>query len=69
MPYVLGVAAHSEEEGGIGRKTSGFTGCRWSGHHTVRSSYLDLDRGLILWQAAHSETPDEVRNSPILRVW
>jgi quinoprotein glucose dehydrogenase len=28
---------------------------------------IDLNRGEILWQAAHGETPDYVRNNPALK--
>jgi quinoprotein glucose dehydrogenase len=28
---------------------------------------IDLDKGKILWQVAHGETPDEVRNNPALK--
>lgn len=28
---------------------------------------LDLDHGSIQWQTTHGETPDEIRNSPLLR--
>ncbi len=28
---------------------------------------IDLDEGELLWQVAHGETPDEVRNHPVLR--
>jgi quinoprotein glucose dehydrogenase len=30
-------------------------------------SAIDLDKGDILWQVAHGETPDNVRNSPALK--
>ena len=30
-------------------------------------SAIDLDKGEILWQVAHGETPDNVRNSPALK--
>jgi quinoprotein glucose dehydrogenase len=32
-----------------------------------RLSAIDLDRGEILWQVAHGETPDSVRNHPALK--
>jgi quinoprotein glucose dehydrogenase len=32
-----------------------------------RLSAIDLDRGDILWQVAHGETPDSVRNHPALK--
>jgi len=28
---------------------------------------IDMDRGEILWQVAHGETPDEIRNNPALK--
>jgi quinoprotein glucose dehydrogenase len=32
-----------------------------------RISAIDLDRGDIVWQVAHGETPDNVRNNPALK--
>jgi quinoprotein glucose dehydrogenase len=32
-----------------------------------RISAIDLDRGEIVWQVAHGETPDSVRNHPALK--
>ena len=32
-----------------------------------RISAIDLDKGEILWQIAHGETPDNIRNSPDLK--
>jgi quinoprotein glucose dehydrogenase len=32
-----------------------------------RISAINLDTGEIVWQVAHGETPDEIRNSPMLR--
>ena len=32
-----------------------------------RLTAIDLDRGEILWQVAHGETPDSVRNHPALK--
>jgi quinoprotein glucose dehydrogenase len=32
-----------------------------------RISAIDLNKGEILWQIAHGETPDEVRNHPALQ--
>jgi hypothetical protein len=29
---------------------------------------INLDKGEIVWQAAHGETPDNVRNNPALRL-
>ncbi|MEE2792914.1 MAG: pyrroloquinoline quinone-dependent dehydrogenase, partial [Acidobacteriota bacterium] len=31
-----------------------------------RLSAIDLDRGTILWQTAHGETPDRIKNHPAL---
>ena len=30
-------------------------------------SAINLDSGEILWQVAHGETPDKIRNSPLLK--
>ena len=32
-----------------------------------RISAINLDTGKILWQVPHGETPDEIRNSPVLK--
>jgi quinoprotein glucose dehydrogenase len=32
-----------------------------------RITAIDLDRGEIVWQIAHGETPDEIRNHPLLK--
>src|SRR5437762_5387022 len=32
-----------------------------------RITAIDLDRGSIVWQIAHGETPDEIRNHPRLK--
>ena len=32
-----------------------------------RISAIDLDKGDILWQIAHGETPDAIRNHPALK--
>ena len=32
-----------------------------------RISAIDLNKGEILWQIAHGETPDNIRNSPALK--
>jgi quinoprotein glucose dehydrogenase len=32
-----------------------------------RVTAIDLNRGDIVWQVAHGETPDEIRNHPALR--
>jgi quinoprotein glucose dehydrogenase len=32
-----------------------------------RISAINLDTGEIVWQVAHGETPDEIRNSPVLK--
>ena len=32
-----------------------------------RISAIDLDKGEILWQIAHGDTPDNVRNNPALK--
>src|SRR6202040_3979115 len=32
-----------------------------------RISAIDLDKGEILWQIAHGETPDNILNNPLLK--
>jgi quinoprotein glucose dehydrogenase len=32
-----------------------------------RISAINLDTGEIVWQVPHGETPDEIRNSPVLK--
>ncbi len=64
MRYVMGVAGgdtwHRSQD------------LRLHGLSLVRPPYgqitaIDLDHGTILWQAAHGDTPDEVRTSPLLK--
>ena len=67
MRYVMDVAAHSGEDAWHWSQD-----LRLHGMPLVQPPYgqitaLDLDRGTILWQAAHGETPDEVHNSPLLK--
>ena len=67
MRYVMGVAAHAGEDAWHRSQD-----LKLHGLPLVRPPYgqitaLDLDHGTILWQAAHGETPDEVRDSPLLK--
>ena len=65
MRYVAGTAAVSSD-------APRYRGVTVQGLPLLRPPYghitaIDLDRGEILWQVAHGETPDEVRNSPALK--
>ena len=42
-------------------------GCRSSSRRTARSSAINLDRGELMWQVPHGDTPDNVRNHPALQ--
>ncbi len=72
MDYVRGAvsasASPNSEPGGRG----GFMRLAVQGLPIIRPPYgqisaIDLDKGNILWQIPHGETPDNVRNSPALK--
>ena len=46
---------------------SRFRVCRWRNLPMRAISAIDLNKGEILWQIAHGETPDNIRNHPALK--
>jgi quinoprotein glucose dehydrogenase len=75
MKYIQGSAAAAPGRGGRGGGGGGGEG---GGALTVqglpllkppygRITAIDLNKGDIAWQIAHGETPDNVRNSPLLK--
>ncbi|HYL35421.1 MAG TPA: pyrroloquinoline quinone-dependent dehydrogenase [Bryobacteraceae bacterium] len=71
--YVLGSAAPSSGRGGgAGGGGDAAPGLTVEGLPLVKPPYgritaLDLSKGEIVWQIAHGETPDNIRNSPLLK--
>jgi quinoprotein glucose dehydrogenase len=73
MNYIAGFAADPGSVKGRGRgaEEPGYT-LNVRGLPLVKPPYgrltaIDLDRGEIVWQVAHGETPDVVRNHPALK--
>ena len=63
VKYVQGIV--SKEGGGFHRLT--IHGLPLNKPPYGQISSINLDTGEILWQVAHGETPDEIRNSPLLK--
>jgi quinoprotein glucose dehydrogenase len=63
VKYVQGIV--STEGGGFHRLT--IHGLPLNKPPYGQISAINLDTGEILWQVAHGETPDEIRNSPLLK--
>jgi quinoprotein glucose dehydrogenase len=63
VKYVQGIV--SKEGGGFHRLT--IHGLPLNKPPYGQISAINLDTGEILWQVAHGETPDEIRNSPLLK--
>jgi quinoprotein glucose dehydrogenase len=62
VAYIRGVAEHSSEAGGLAVK----------GLPLIKPPYgtitaINLDKGEIVWQVAHGDTADAVRNNPALK--
>jgi quinoprotein glucose dehydrogenase len=72
MRYISGSAApRTGGNGGRGGEGAG-PGLTVEGLPLAKPPYaqitaIDLDKGDILWQIAHGETPDNIRNSPALK--
>jgi quinoprotein glucose dehydrogenase len=72
MRYISGSAApRTGRGGGRGGEGAG-PGLTVEGLPLAKPPYaqisaIDLDKGEILWQIAHGETPDNIRNSPALK--
>jgi quinoprotein glucose dehydrogenase len=72
IAYVQGNAAPTGGRGGRGGGGGGRGGITVQGMPLVKPPYgrisaIDMNEGNILWQIAHGETPDVVRNSPALQ--
>jgi len=69
MNYVQGIARPPSASGGRGRGGFGVTvqGLPLLKPPYGRITAFDMDKGEILWQIAHGETPDNIKNSPALK--
>jgi quinoprotein glucose dehydrogenase len=70
MNFVRGTAEGSQSPGGEGGPPGG--GLTVQGLPLFKPPYgaitaINLDKGEIVWQIAHGETPDNVRNNPALK--
>ena len=68
VAYVRGVAEQGAEAGVEG----GGRGLNAKGLPLIKPPYgtitaINLDKGEIVWQVAHGDTPDAIRNSPVLK--
>ncbi len=68
MAYVVGARRRSADNprGGAGRPPMS-RGCRSSSRRTAGSPPSTWPRARSVWQIAHGETPDKVRNHPALK--
>jgi quinoprotein glucose dehydrogenase len=71
MAYVVGTATAGVRAPGVPADEY-FRGLTVQGLPLVKPPYgqitaIDLNNGKILWQAAHGETPDQIRNHPALK--
>jgi quinoprotein glucose dehydrogenase len=67
-----GAAAGRGGAPGAGRGGGGAVALRVQGLPLLRPPYgritaIDMNKGEIVWQVAHGETPDEVKNHPLLK--
>lgn len=69
MNYVQGIAQAPSSSGGAGRGRGGVTvqGLPLLKPPYGRITAFDMDKGEIVWQIAHGDTPDNVKNSPALK--
>ncbi|HLK51348.1 MAG TPA: PQQ-binding-like beta-propeller repeat protein [Bryobacteraceae bacterium] len=72
MRYISGSAAPRSGRGPGGGGEGGGGGLTVQGLPLVKPPYasitaINLDRGDIIWQIAHGETPDNIRNHPALK--
>lgn len=72
IAYVQGNAGGGGGRGGRGGGGGGRGGITVDGMPLVKPPYgrisaIDMNQGEILWQIAHGETPDVVRNNPALK--
>ena len=69
MDYISGIAAPTAPAGG---EEGGGGGLNVQGLPLLKPPYgqisaIDMNKGEILWQIAHGETPDNIRNHPALK--
>lgn len=73
MRYVMGTAPNPNPPApGAGRGGAGAPGLTVQGLPLVKPPYgritaIDLNKGEIVWQIAHGETPDNIKNHPALK--
>jgi len=72
MTYIAGSAAPRNAPGGTGGAEGAPGGLSVEGLPLLKPPYasisaIDLNKGEILWQVAHGETPDNIRNHPALK--
>ena len=67
MRYVRGTAPSPEGPGGQGAPPLTVQGLPLVKPPYARITAIDLNEGEIVWQIAHGETPDNIRNHPALR--
>ncbi len=67
MDYIQGIAGQSGGGGGEGGGGVSVEGLPLTKPPWGRISAIDLNKGEIAWQIAHGETPDNVRNHPLLK--
>jgi quinoprotein glucose dehydrogenase len=74
MAYIAGVASDPSKPAPVGRGANGEGGQTPTveGLPLVKPPYgritaIDMNNGEIVWQVAHGETPDSVRNHPALK--
>ncbi len=67
VAYIRGIAEQSSEAG-----SAGWQSLTVKGLPLIKPPYgtitaVNLDKGEIVWQVAHGDTPDAVRNNPVLK--
>lgn len=72
LAAILGKKPGAGREGGPGRGAGGNAGLLIDGLTIVKPPYgvlsaINLDRGELMWQVPHGDTPDQVRNNPALK--
>jgi quinoprotein glucose dehydrogenase len=67
VAYVRGVAEQSSEAGGEGGRSLTVRGLPLIKPPYGTITAINLDKGEIVWQVAHGDTPDAVRNNPVLK--
>jgi quinoprotein glucose dehydrogenase len=72
MNFVSGIAGRPPAAAGVGSAEAGGVVLTVQGLPLAKPPYgsisaIDLNKGEILWQIAHGETPDNIRNHPALQ--